>query len=75
MPDFEVYVDDSRYAVPSLYLISARSVTEAQAMAEKVWRSGEHHLGVELRHNGERVAAFGSLTVSARDDCEEASSL
>ena len=60
MPDFEVYVDDSRYAVPSLYLISAHSIARARAMAEEVWRGSEHHLGVELRHNGERVAALAA---------------
>jgi hypothetical protein len=60
-PDFEVYVEDDRYSVPSLYLITAPSEARARAMAEEMWRSSDHHLGVEVRRDGERIFALGTL--------------
>jgi hypothetical protein len=65
MADYEVYVDDDRYKVPSLYLISASSETRARAIADELWRSSQHHHGVELRSSGERLAGFGSLAQGA----------
>ena len=64
MADYEVYVDDDRYQVPSLYLISANSEARAHAIANELWRSSEHHHGVELRHGGERLLGLGSLAQS-----------
>lgn len=61
MADYEVYVDDDRYQVPSLYLISATSEACAHAIAAELWRSSEHHQGVELRQEGERLLGLGSL--------------
>jgi len=61
MADYEVYVDDDRYQVPSLYLISATSEARAHAIANELWRSSTHHHGVELRHAGERVLGLGTL--------------
>ena len=49
MADFEVYVDDDRYKVPSLYLISATSEARARAIVDELWRNSDHHQGVELR--------------------------
>jgi hypothetical protein len=65
MADFEVYIDDDRYQVPSLYLITAPSPARAEAMANELWRSSEHHRGVELRRNGERLLGMGSLELAA----------
>lgn len=61
MADYEVYVDDDRYQVPSLYLISATNLARAQAIADELLRGSEHHHGVELRHAGERLLGLGSL--------------
>jgi hypothetical protein len=61
MADFEVYVDDNRYQVPSLYLITATDEARACAIADELWRSSEHHRGVELRHEGERLLGLGTL--------------
>jgi hypothetical protein len=66
MADFEVYIDDDRYAVPSLYLITALSDGRARAMAEELWRSSEHHQGVELHREGERIFGAGSMGPSVR---------
>jgi hypothetical protein len=66
MADFEVYIDDDRYSVPSLYLITALSDAGAQAAAEDLWRSSEHHQGVELRCDGERVFGAGTMGPNGR---------
>lgn len=68
MADYEVYVDDARYKVPSLYLITANSDARASAIVDELWRSSEHHLGVELRRDGERVMGLGSLADGAPPD-------
>jgi hypothetical protein len=60
-PVFELYIDDDRYAVPSLYLITAITDAEARAEALEVWENSDHHLGVELRRDGVRVYALGSM--------------
>ena len=63
MADYEVYVDDNRYQVPSLYLISAGDEARARAIADELWRSSTHHRGVELRKDGERLLGLGSLAI------------
>jgi hypothetical protein len=67
-PVFELYIDDDRYAVPSLYLITAITEAEARAEAEGVWDNSDHHLGVELRRDGERIYALGSMALPAYAD-------
>jgi hypothetical protein len=61
MPIFEIYVDDDRYSVPSLYLITVQTVERARAMADGMLRDSEHHLGVEVRQGGERLYGGGTL--------------
>ena len=61
MADYEIYVDDDRYKVPSLYLITANSEARARAIADELWRSSPHHQGVELRRDGRHLAGLGSL--------------
>jgi len=65
MADFEVYVDDDRYKVPSLYLISASNEARARAIVDELWRNSDHHQGVELRRDGERLWGLGSLADGA----------
>jgi hypothetical protein len=61
MADFEVFIDDDRYSVPSLYLITARNEARARAKAEELLNASDHHRGVELRRGGERLCALGSF--------------
>ena len=61
MADYEVFVDDDRYKVPSLYLITAGSEMRARAIADELWRTSLHHRGVELRREGERLIGLGSF--------------
>jgi len=72
LADFEVYVDDDRYEVPSFYLISAASAARAKVLAEELWRSSAHHRGVELLSDGVRLAAMGSMAEPASDGCARA---
>ena len=60
MADFEVYIDDNRYSVPSLYLITAQTDARARVIAKELLASGDHHQGVELRRDGERIFGLGS---------------
>ena len=65
MADFEVFIDDDRYSVPSLYLITAHSEARARAKAEELLRASDHHQGVEVRRDGESVFGLGSFAVLA----------
>lgn len=60
---FEVYVDDSRYSVPTLYLIAADEAGAIE-VARKMVSDSPHHLGAELRLDGLRLIGFGSLAAS-----------
>jgi hypothetical protein len=74
MRDFEVFIDDDRYSVPSLYLITANGEARARAKAEELLRGSDHHHGVELRQDGERIYALGSfatLTTSGGEAMDE----
>jgi hypothetical protein len=68
MPDYQVYVDDDRYSVPSLYLITANSEARARAMAEELLTGSDHHQGVELRQDGERLYGLGSFAAHCAAD-------
>jgi uncharacterized protein YmfQ (DUF2313 family) len=67
MADFEVYVDDDRYSVPTLYLIAAMSEHQARAKAQEVLDASDHHQGVELLQDGERLFALGSFAMLGRE--------
>jgi len=65
---FEVYIDDSRYSVPTLYLIAADEAGAVEA-ARRMVADSPHHLGAELRLDGRRLIGFGSL--AANDEAAE----
>ena len=71
MADFEVYIDDDRYAVHSFYLITAGSEARARTLAEELWRSSPHHRGVELLFEGARIVGLGSLAAVKSGDLDE----
>jgi len=55
---FELFINDERYSVPTLRLITAWSEDEALAIAQVVLRESYFHLAVELCLNGEILARF-----------------
>jgi len=62
---FEVFVDDDRYTVPTLHLVSAADERRARELAESLMRESAHHRGVELRWEGARLYGAGSLAGAA----------
>lgn len=59
---FEVFIDDARYSVPTLYLIAADEAGAVEA-ARRMVVDSPHHLGAELRLDGRRLIGFGSMAV------------
>lgn len=68
MTTFEAFVHDDRYTVPTLHLVSAADEASARSLADELLRASPHHLGVELCHNGEQLAAIGVCAVRRRGD-------
>ena len=58
---FEIFVDDDRYAVPTLHLVTAEDEAGAVAIAEGMVAESPHHLGAELCLDGRRIAGVGSF--------------
>lgn len=58
---YELYLDDDRYAVPTLHLIPARCEATALAIATRLLRESEHHRGAELCLGDERLAGLGTF--------------
>lgn len=65
-PIFEIYVDDSRYAVPTLHLVSAEDEAAARQIVARLIGESEHHLGAELCYEGELLAAVGTYALTPR---------
>lgn len=56
----EIYVEDDRYAVPTLQLFVANDDLRARELARKILDESAHHTGVEVRLADRRVAAVGT---------------
>lgn len=63
---FEVFIDDDRYSVPTLKLVSAVDEAAAWSLAESLLSASPHHLGVELCHGGVRLLGLGSYADDIR---------
>jgi hypothetical protein len=60
--EFQFFVSDARYAVPSLYIVRAASEARARALAERMLADSPHHLGVEVvDDDGVRLFAIGDV--------------
>jgi hypothetical protein len=57
---FELFVEDDRYAVPTLRLLVAADVPCARKLAAEVLEESAHHTGVEVRLGDRRVAGLGA---------------
>ena len=58
---FEIYLDDTRYVVPTLKLIAAPDSDAALRIAELLIDESQHHLGAEVCQGGHRIAGLGSF--------------
>jgi len=66
MSVFEIFVDDDRYSVPTLHLITVGSEADARREAVALLMGSRHHLGVELCRGGDRILGIGSFAEGAR---------
>jgi hypothetical protein len=69
---FEIYLDDSRYAVPTLYLVPADDEATARQIAARMLEESSHHLGAELCYDGQLLAALGTFAIRPRRGQREA---
>ena len=60
---FEVYLDDDRYAVPTLHLIMADDQEKARIIVERMLDDSPHHRGAEICLAGRRLVGLGSFAV------------
>lgn len=58
--NFELYIDDDRYSVPTLHLIAALDEAMALEMARIRLEESDHHVGVELWRDGRRLVVLGA---------------
>lgn len=65
-PIFEIYLDDSRYAVPTLHLVPADDEVTAQQIVQRMIDESEHHLGAEICFDGRLLAALGTFAERPR---------
>ena len=57
---FEIYLDDTRYLVPTLKLVAAPDEEGAIKIAQLLLEESAHHRGVEVCQGGQRLAGLGS---------------
>lgn len=67
-PTFEIYLDDSRYTVPTLYLVPADDADAARRIVEQMMEESVHHLGAELCFDGQLLAAMGTFATRPRSE-------
>jgi hypothetical protein len=63
---FAVYIEDDRYSVPTLNIVSLSDEARARDWAEGAMRENPHYQGVEVCEDGERLFGIGSLADRAR---------
>jgi hypothetical protein len=66
LPTYELYLDDDRYAVPTLHLIPAKDDHAALVVARRVLAENAHHLGIEICLDGQRVTGLGTFAVRSQ---------
>jgi hypothetical protein len=55
MHTFEFFIQDDRYAVPTLELVEVRDADRARQLAAERLHASLHHLNVEVRRGDERL--------------------
>ena len=59
LQDFQFYVTDDRYSVPSLLFVEATDANAARAIAERLLREREHYHVIEVWERDARVFSVG----------------
>ena len=65
-PTFEIFVDDRRYAVPTLHLVSAADERGAREIADRLLSESIHHVGAEVWWEGKLLVGLGSFATRPR---------
>ena len=63
---FEIFVDDNRYAVPTLHLVAAADDAAAREVADRLLAENSHHLGAEVCVDGKVLFRVGSFAARPR---------
>ncbi len=59
--DFQLFIDDDRYSVPTVQIIIVESEERAREAAEQMLNESHHHHGVEVCEQGRRLFGLGSF--------------
>jgi hypothetical protein len=59
--EFQVFVTDARYAIPTFHIVHAASEARARAVAEQILAESPHHLGIEVFDDGARLFSLGDI--------------
>ncbi len=62
MKDFQLFIDDDRYSVPTVQIIIVESEERAREAAEQMLNESRHHHGVEVCEQGRRLFGLGSFS-------------
>ena len=62
MKDFQLFIDDDRYSVPTVQIIIVESEDRAREIAQQMMGESRHHLGVEVCEQGRRLFGLGSYS-------------
>jgi len=62
MPDFQFYVIDDRYTVPSLLFVHRPNAAAARTMAERML-DHEHYRGVEVWRDEHKLFSLGETAI------------
>ncbi|HEY3949861.1 hypothetical protein [Phenylobacterium sp.] len=65
-PIFEIYVNDDRYAVPTLHLVAAEDEAGAREIMDRLLRESAHHVGAELCLDDRVLFRAGAYAVTPR---------
>ena len=66
MRTFQFFVDDDRYSVPTLSLVTVKDDRRAREWADRLMSQSEHHRGVEVCEGGIRLFGIGSFAADRR---------
>ncbi len=59
MADFQVFIVDDRYVVPTLRIVQAPNAAKAIQIAKGIFDESLHHLGVELYKDDRCIMVIG----------------
>ena len=64
MPTFLLYIEDNRYSIPTLRIVTALHAGRVRELAEELMKDNEHHLGVEVFEDDKRLFGLGASSLS-----------